>query len=698
MNGLETTALDLLAWLATYAIHSTLLLGAALVATRMLSQPRLRELVWKGALVAALVTTCVQAAAGVGWTFALTPRGSVPERPGELVEGSGGAALTLELGEGVPGGARLRSSAAPAADREAAGVAAPAADRAPAATGGMAWSVWLLAAWLAWAAVGLAQLGRRWLALRRGLEHREPVQSGPLASRMHELRRGLGVARGVRLYRSPYVSSPLALGGGSIVLPSFATQELSRDSQDAMLAHELAHIARRDAAWALLAGVLERLFPFQPLHRVAAARMREEAELLCDERALRETRDPLALARCLMEVAERYAGDAVPALSPSMAAAPSQLVQRVERVLSGETAPPRRRWIALTALAAGATAATVACTAPGVTSTGDEPVAEEEVGAVASGVEPEREPDPDAEAALRALGYVGSNEPGEEPVGIGAEDEERLKALGYAGSPSEPAVAEGAEEQLSALGYLAPAPAAKPVDPAVVVRLDGKGAVSLDGDMLVPAGSNDFEPLYERLAERAAGLRRAETASGLSVVDEALRIRAEAGTDFHRVLRVLEQCGRQRVQIWRTQFDLVDGDGRREVFDIPLPSDVGVHAGPVGEHRPGGPPRVRIEPEREEGAPRRAGLPPRIEVEVAASDWRLLLPADVPAPELDWHGMDPTPEDRLTAEAFALRRAWPGATFSIDTGRRTASSELAAVLRALKFAKVDSILFIAAPR
>src|SRR5262249_45082714 len=54
------------AWLSTYALHSTLLLGAAWAASGWLRRrsPRLEEAAWRGALVGSLVTASLQLAAG----------------------------------------------------------------------------------------------------------------------------------------------------------------------------------------------------------------------------------------------------------------------------------------------------------------------------------------------------------------------------------------------------------------------------------------------------------------------------------------------------------------------------------------------------------------------------------------------------------------------------------------------------------
>src|SRR5438045_8728500 len=54
-------ASSLLAWLLTYLIHSTVLLGVAwLVTRRRRLEPAARELLWKVALVAGLVTGTIQ--------------------------------------------------------------------------------------------------------------------------------------------------------------------------------------------------------------------------------------------------------------------------------------------------------------------------------------------------------------------------------------------------------------------------------------------------------------------------------------------------------------------------------------------------------------------------------------------------------------------------------------------------------------
>lgn len=112
-----------------------------------------------------------------------------------------------------------------------------------------------------------------------------------------------------------------------------------------MLAHELAHLVRRDPQWLVLARAIEMLFFFQPLNRLARRRMQEVAEYLCDDWAVARISRPVMLAKCLAAVAE-WVGRAprmtTPSLHPMSAMVESNgspLVRRVGRILGGRRDP-----------------------------------------------------------------------------------------------------------------------------------------------------------------------------------------------------------------------------------------------------------------------------------------------------------------------------------------------------------------------
>ena len=87
-------------------------------------------------------------------------------------------------------------------------------------------------------------------------------------------------------------------------MPETALTELDLEQQRSMLAHELAHLARRDPIWLALASLIERVLWIQPLNRLAVSRLHTLAECFCDDWALRRSVTPVALASALARVAE----------------------------------------------------------------------------------------------------------------------------------------------------------------------------------------------------------------------------------------------------------------------------------------------------------------------------------------------------------------------------------------------------------
>ena len=133
---------------------------------------------------------------------------------------------------------------------------------------------------------------------------------------------------------SRHLRSPVALGGNEICIPERALLELGDEEQQAMLAHELAHLARRDPAWLLAAHSIERALFLQPFNRFLRRRMQREAEVLSDAWAVERTGKPFVFARCMMEVARWTAARPERAFGVAMAREQSFLVERVERVLA----------------------------------------------------------------------------------------------------------------------------------------------------------------------------------------------------------------------------------------------------------------------------------------------------------------------------------------------------------------------------
>ena len=312
------------AWLLTYALHSTVLIGGVWLAVRVAApSERLQDLLWKAALLGALVTATGQVA-GAGRPLALLELAPAPASPA-----SAPASLP---------------AAAPASAPAEALAAAPAAE--------LSWTGWLLAAWAAGAALLLLRHAGRRVRLSMVLGERREVAAGELADTLRRLRARAGVRRPVRLTCSASVGSPVAIGRGEICVPPRALRGMDPREAESMLAHELAHLLRRDPLWLAAAAVVESVFFFQPLNRLARRGLQDVAEYLCDDWAAAQTGSGLTLARCLATVAGWGAGPR-PLPLAGMAERPGSLAKRVQRLLDA----PRQGgpgWGARLAVAAGA--------------------------------------------------------------------------------------------------------------------------------------------------------------------------------------------------------------------------------------------------------------------------------------------------------------------------------------------------------
>lgn len=217
-----------------------------------------------------------------------------------------------------------------------------------------------------------ALLGASWFAFmmlrsKRALSDREPIEAGPLHERLESLRRRLGVTDAIALSWSDSIATPVAFGlvRFEICLPRRCV-ELESDQQDAMLAHEIAHLVRRDPLRLLLARAIECVGFFQPLHRYARRRLFDVVESRCDAFAVERLGDGLALAGCLAEVASWLHDRTASSLAPAMAETRSNLTTRIECLLDTDgviASEHRRRWLAPTVLVL---LPAVALVAPGV--------------------------------------------------------------------------------------------------------------------------------------------------------------------------------------------------------------------------------------------------------------------------------------------------------------------------------------------
>jgi len=273
-------------WLLTFVVHSTLWCGFAWLGLRLfpVTRARLRETIWYTALAASLITPTAHSLSppdSAVWRLPVPSFIVVGEHESGDESGHRDGAGSMS----IPGGGEAHG------EEDEADGSRPA-------------SAALL--WLVLAGGLLAFYVLRLERLRGRLRDREPV-TDPQASRaLAALAGRAALVPPPRLTESHALGSPVALGVGirrEICVPARALLELDERELRALLGHEVAHHMRRDTIRLAAMNVLQAVFFFQPLFRLAVRELRLAAEQLCDDWAASQFDDRLAMASCLTEVA-----------------------------------------------------------------------------------------------------------------------------------------------------------------------------------------------------------------------------------------------------------------------------------------------------------------------------------------------------------------------------------------------------------
>ena len=337
--------------LAVFALHASVLLATAWLLERAgaLRHPGWAEFAWRLALFGAFVSVALRLAPLV---VAPTPSASIRDMPTFAATAIPAAAHTATpvpaaaatAAIEVPSAPVASSGAAPPRLGPASSIALPLAE--DAIVVGLV--LWLLGT--LWAGVRLLRQVRALARLRRQAWRDGAAASPGLIAMLQALAAELRLpAPALRLM--PRLESPMVVPG-AILLPSWA-EALAPAQQRAMLAHELAHVQRRDPRWRFLQRLaLVPLF-FHPLAWRALRRLEALAETQCDRVAAdRDGARALAecLAECLARIAPARRGARPAGLALAMAERDGGIVERVRALLErapDPLRPPsrRRRWI-----------------------------------------------------------------------------------------------------------------------------------------------------------------------------------------------------------------------------------------------------------------------------------------------------------------------------------------------------------------
>lgn len=132
------------------------------------------------------------------------------------------------------------------------------------------------------------------------------------------------------------LASPLACGvlRPCILLPEAMVERADRTELTAALAHEVAHLARRDVVWTYATRLVQTVLWFQPLVWPLYRRMVAASEELCDLQAVQSGLRRETYADCLLRLAEAASRPRIEGvLGSGMATRRSSLATRIEAVL-----------------------------------------------------------------------------------------------------------------------------------------------------------------------------------------------------------------------------------------------------------------------------------------------------------------------------------------------------------------------------
>ena len=235
---------------------------------------------------------------------------------------------------------------------------------------------WLVLAWMLVVGTFLTYLsGKVWATHRRLKRTRLPAND-ETRNTVAALAEKLGMRKAPTVYMADSVAQPFVWGWfrGNIFLPQRFARTGTVGQRQAILTHELAHVARWDAAANLVQILVQAIFFFHPLIWWANKKIRQEREKCCDEIVLTglETSPQLYCEAIVYTLAREYgATHSTPTLA--VTGSTRYIEDRITTILTPDRKFCRRpsRLAVVTLFLA---AASVLPTAMVVTSRADNPV------------------------------------------------------------------------------------------------------------------------------------------------------------------------------------------------------------------------------------------------------------------------------------------------------------------------------------
>jgi bla regulator protein blaR1 len=139
----------------------------------------------------------------------------------------------------------------------------------------------------------------------------------------------------VKTSRTPLEPGIFGVFRPVLMLPAGIAERLTAEQMDAILAHEMCHVRRRDNLTAAMHMLVESVFWFHPMVWWIGGRLVDEREHACDEEVMQLGRDPETYAEGILSVCKFYVESPVACVSGISGA---DLKQRIVRIMANHLA------------------------------------------------------------------------------------------------------------------------------------------------------------------------------------------------------------------------------------------------------------------------------------------------------------------------------------------------------------------------
>ena len=196
-----------------------------------------------------------------------------------------------------------------------------------------------------WIAGGLVLLGAwfvRWGRIHRLRRRATRMTDGREVRALERIAHSRGLLP-LPVYVTESTIEPGVFGFVRPVLlwPRGISERLTDDQIDAILAHELCHLRRRDDLASAAHMAVQAIFWFHPLAWWIGKRLVDERELACDEEVLQLGSEPEVYAESILNTCKFFVESPLPCVAGVTG---SDLKKRIERIMNHETIRPASPW------------------------------------------------------------------------------------------------------------------------------------------------------------------------------------------------------------------------------------------------------------------------------------------------------------------------------------------------------------------